>query len=269
MIQTQDPSSAWYILDVFHQVHGPFSSQDVRRLAAKNSNFYVGRQEMDEWHAVSSIPDFIEDDGPRIHKETLDTPHELQRALDELMGICKGIISDGVVTPQETVYLNNWLDKNRAISRSWPADVLCKRVGEVLADGRVDPEEQQELLELLQMVTGEAPQPSQAQKVASLIPYDNPEPDLVFNGRTFCLTGKFVYGTRAQCEHSLANMGSRCVSSPGLDCDYLVVGTLGHSDWVRSVHGKKIQKALELKKQGAVVAIVSEEWWTAHMVDWK
>ena len=69
------------------------------------------------------------------------------RATSELIGIAKGLIADGVVNEQESAFLVQWLEQNSTFD-SWPFDVINKRVGEMLADGKIDADERQELLSL-------------------------------------------------------------------------------------------------------------------------
>ncbi|HAW32731.1 MAG TPA: hypothetical protein DCY03_32270, partial [Planctomycetaceae bacterium] len=46
------------------------------------------------------------------------------RKIDELIGLCKGVLADGEVTQFEVEFLQNWLRNNQEISEHWPANVL-------------------------------------------------------------------------------------------------------------------------------------------------
>ena len=46
---------------------------------------------------------------------------------------------------------------------------------------------------------------------------------------------------------------------------YLLVGTVGSEEWLHSTHGTKIIRAVELKREGRPLAIVSERPWTATL----
>ena len=92
---------------------------------------------------------------------------------------------------------------------------------------------------------------------------DDPARDVVFEGRSFCFTGVFVYsgGGRSQCEAAVRVRGGYCYERPNRDLNYLVVGTFAEPAWAHRTYGRKIETALELKSAGARCKIISEELW--------
>ena len=82
-----------------------------------------------------------------------------------------------------------------------------------------------------------------------------------FEGKTFCLTGRFVFGTLRDCEETITDMSGSVVQSPSQETDYLVIGELGSPDWVHTTFGRSIERGVELKQQGFPIKIVSEEHW--------
>jgi NAD-dependent DNA ligase len=106
-------------------------------------------------------------------------------------------------------------------------------------------------------------------KASSQIPtskefLDKPAPDVVFQGRSFCFTGVFIYGggDRSQCEAAVRARGGYCYERPNRDLNYLVIGTLAEPAWAHKTYGRKIETALELKNAGANCKIISEKRWT-------
>jgi hypothetical protein len=93
---------------------------------------------------------------------------------------------------------------------------------------------------------------------------DNPAPEIVFEGRSFCFTGIFVFcdGDRNQCETAVRTRGGMCHSHPARDLSYLVVGSFAEPAWAFQSYGRKIETALELKSHGSNCKIISEEHWT-------
>ncbi len=79
------------------------------------------------------------------------------REVDELIGLCKGIVADGVINSEEALFLQDWLEHNRESRGVWPASVLYPRIQSMLADGTLDNEEERELLGLLVQVSGGNP----------------------------------------------------------------------------------------------------------------
>ena len=52
--------------------------------------------------------------------------------------------------------------------------------------------------------------------------------------------------------------GAETSSSVNKNVDYLVIGTLASSDWLYTSHGRKIEKALLLKREGNDILIITE-----------
>ena len=117
------------------------------------------------------------------------------RGISELIGIARGLVADGVVNELEADFLIRWLKENEHLT-CWPFDVLNKRVRAMLADGVIDAEEWQELLELLRDLIGGKPAAGKAVNFASALPLTQPAPDIIFAGKTFCFTGTFAFGQR-------------------------------------------------------------------------
>jgi len=97
------------------------------------------------------------------------------------------------------------------------------------------------------------------QILASEAPFDNPPPDVVFSGHSFCFTGKFDFGPRKECEHLITEKGGIAAKSVSEYLDFLVIGTQGSPVWKRGSYGRKIEKAIFLRRENARPAIVSEE----------
>ena len=207
------------------------------------------------------MPEPLNPDGQPLNRRYNDARLS-DRAIDELIGLSRGVIADGVVTQAEAEFLARWLDRNRHIQGEWPANVLYSRVREMLADGLLDSDEQHELLGLLSDITGEGESLQyDAQSLSTQLPLTQPPPQIVVPGNEFCLTGRFVHGTRKECEGEIVSRGGVTKKKPRQSTDYLVIGYLGSTDWIHSTHGRKIEYALELSSNGSPIALVSEQYW--------
>ena len=128
------------------------------------------------------------------------------RDVDELMGLCKGVLADGAVNVLEAKFLADWFERHRECALEWPANVLYQRLETMLRDGRLDLEEEKELLGVLINLTGGDASCLNAAALTIGLPIDNPAPSISFPSRKFCFTGKFLLGTRSKCLSFIENL---------------------------------------------------------------
>lgn len=187
------------------------------------------------------------------------------KTMETLLGICRGLIADNQLTDQEIVFLDTWLRDNEPLLHDWPASVIRERVNAILADGIITTEEADDLKDTLAALVGDTSLTAGAvSETATRLPVNSVR-TLPFEGRLFCLTGKFVYGTRQRCEQAVLDRGARVAAAITTNLDYLVIGTLASRDWAHTSYGRKIEKAVEYQQKGYPLLIVSEEDWTRHL----
>lgn len=183
----------------------------------------------------------------------------ITKSCTEMAGICKGLIADGQINQAEAEYLYNWLQANPEMAENFPGNIVATRLAGMLEDGRLDEEESAELLEMLRDLTGEKGQCGKGAATTSLA-YDTPQPKLDIEGQTFCLTGTFLSGERANISAQLENMGAIVVKHvTKIKPCCLVVGTLVTEAWKYSTHGRKLEAAVQYRDSGCPVCIISED----------
>ncbi|HAO92948.1 MAG: hypothetical protein A2X93_08465 [Deltaproteobacteria bacterium GWC2_56_8] len=198
------------------------------------------------------------------------------RTIDELIGLCKGIQADGILHDEEVKFLARWLEENFSTIEVWPVSILAERINKIMKDGIVDDDEKNDLVELLSEITGYRSGHENVNKstgeiienltnASSLLPLDKPAPNVVFENKLFCLTGKFFYGSRKKCEEDIAKRGGKIQSSPNKETTYIVIGLLGSSDWKHSTYGTKIEYGIQLKEKGSPLSIISEGHWAKYI----
>ena len=188
-----------------------------------------------------------------------------ERMIDELIGLCRGVLFDGAVSELEASALLRWMEANREISQQWPANILYRRISRMMADGLLDPEEQRELIEALIGLTGAPAADASVKSGSTALPLCAPLPIVNFPGKLFCFTGKFASGTRAQVQEAVIALGAAVKDSPTNKTNYLVIGSIGSADWIHSTHGRKIEKAVALRTDGKPIHIIAEEYWAKCM----
>jgi NAD-dependent DNA ligase len=185
--------------------------------------------------------------------------------LDELMGICRGVLADGTLVIEEARYVLDWLERNSAARETFVGRELHAMLLRSLEKGVLMPEHEEALVTLLMKIIGGTPADPSAASMSSSVPLDDPPPAVRFADRAFCFTGKFGYGTRDECQKAVLSLGGSVHDNPKLGTDYLVIGDIGSRDWAHSAMGRKIERAVQLRENGQPIGIVGEAIWAAAM----
>ena len=97
------------------------------------------------------------------------------------------------------------------------------------------------------------------------LPLDVPCPTFEWTGAVFVFTGKFAFGTRADCQRQVSKLGAFCEDNLTKRTTYLVIGTFGSRDWVHTSFGRKIQKAVQFRAGSKLPMIVGEDQWAISL----
>lgn len=189
--------------------------------------------------------------------------NNVAKAIDQLTGICTGILADGVVSPKEVEFFASWVQKFAPLEPIWPFTDILKRVGKIFVDGRASEDECEELRGVMEALCGYTIQAAPAETYSTTLPLNNPLPDpVIFKERVFNITGKFAFGTRKKVTEVIEGAGGKALdSSPTRDSHYLIIGLFASRDWAHTSHGRKIERAVELRDSNSGIAIISEEHW--------
>jgi NAD-dependent DNA ligase len=197
-------------------------------------------------------------------RQALRYRNEFKQSAGLLVGIITGLIADGVLNDNEVRFLGEWLAAHDEVAYEWPGDIILARVREILADGVITEEERTHLLAILRDVVGDSQQSLASAGHVTDLAFDDLDA-IAFQGIGFCLTGNFVYAPRQVCEAKTAERGGFVRGGMSRKVRYLVVGSLGSPEWKHGSFGTKIEKAVQLKRDGADIAIVREDIWAASL----
>lgn len=189
--------------------------------------------------------------------------NELTQATGLLTGIAAGLVADRVLNDEEIRFLHGWLAAHDELACAWPGDIVFARVRSVMADGIITEGERAHLIQTLQDLIGKPDTLTAAVHVTELA-FDD-VPTIEFTGQAFCLTGNFVYAPRDVCEHETARRGGILKSGVSKKVRYVVAGSLGSQEWKYGSWGTKIDKAMQLKREGAPILVVREDQWAAAL----
>jgi len=210
---------------------------------------------------VLTIPKDEHGQPKRLFKPNFE--NNVSKAIDQLSGICSGILADGIVTDAEAQFFAEYVRKFAAFEPVWPFTDVLARVERIFTDGVCDDEEREELKHVMEALCGHAEQCSPSDTYSATLPLDSPLPNpVVFPDHSFIITGRFAYGTRRKVFGRISDLGGFADDSPATrETNYLVIGTFASRDWANTNYGRKIEHAVELRESGSGICIISEEHW--------
>jgi hypothetical protein len=103
------------------------------------------------------------DTNPKILKDPNGQPRRLfkfnhennvSKAIDQLSGICAGILADGVVCDKEAFFFKEWVEKYAELEPVYPFTEILKRIHRIFSDGVIDAAEKEELSDIMRQITG-------------------------------------------------------------------------------------------------------------------
>ncbi|AXO79200.1 hypothetical protein DZC78_01980 [Olleya aquimaris] len=183
--------------------------------------------------------------------------------LQTLQGICHGILADGIINEKEVRDLEKWLDNNTHLSTYYPYDEIRSLMLSIVSDGIIEEEEILILKAYLnQFVNIEnkeiAKQIDQDTADINISGHCTSEPNIDFDGKTFCVTGVLKSGNRSELENLISDLGGIPTRTVTKKTDYLIVGDNGNPAWAFACYGRKVEKALEMRKGGHQICLVHE-----------
>lgn len=186
---------------------------------------------------------------------------KLDKGVELLLGLVTGMLADGHLNDLEIKFLNAWLTEHDDVAAVWPGNVVAKLVSDILADGTVTESEHDRLIKMLTDLTGNNfVQTGSVTAEVMMLPVDEQCP-VSLRDANLCLTGEFLFGTRAKCEEVAGLAGAVSYGTVTKKITYLVIGTNVSPNWVHTSYGRKIQQAVGLQQAGHPIKIISERRW--------
>ncbi|MBI1389264.1 MAG: NAD-dependent DNA ligase [bacterium] len=182
--------------------------------------------------------------------------------IQRLNAVLGGITADGVITEAELYGLSDWLSDHDHLKTCWPYEEIESLITGVLSDKKIDPVEQKLLKEfflefttILDNRTIVNPPMVSDGNVTGLCAVC---PEITFSERSFCLTGASSKYSRSEFSEKIQRLGGRVVNSVSAKLHYLIIGADGNPCWAYACYGRKVEKAVELRKNGAHLLLVHE-----------
>jgi len=185
------------------------------------------------------------------------------KGLQSLMGILSGLVCDDHLNDDEIRYLRTWLKENDGLADVYPANIVHRRVHEILTDDVITDEERKHLTKELQILTGNNFIETGAALPEHIANIFDDDPHVIFEDNIFVFTGEFLWGTRNECHREIEKRGGTSKNSITNETNYLVIGSMASPDWITANFGRKIQKAAEMAQSGEYqISIIREVDWS-------
>ena len=182
--------------------------------------------------------------------------------LQRLHAMLGGIVSDGRISEDELRGLSAWVQDHEHLKTCWPYDEIDSLIVGVMKDKKIDSQEQEllksffsEFIGILDDRTITSPVVSEGLSIVGLCSVC---PEIRFNGSTFCFTGASSKYTRKELSATVERLGATFAPNVNKSVNYLIIGAEGNPCWAYACYGRKVEKAVELRKAGLHVLLIHE-----------
>ena len=191
--------------------------------------------------------------------------------LQQLEGILHGIVSDGIISEEEIDNLYDWLEENADLEKRYPFDEVYSLLVAAKEDKKISDDEKNMLkaffltfVDTTESYNVHSDDVLDIQKKYSIGGICALCPEIEFLNKTFCFTGVSKKATRTEIATIVENAGGKYIDNVSEKTDYLIVGAGGNPCWAYSCYGRKVEKAMTLRKKGKSITIVHEnDFWDA------
>ncbi|WP_295585541.1 BRCT domain-containing protein [uncultured Oscillibacter sp.] len=188
-----------------------------------------------------------------------------------LSGMIHGIMADGELSDREIQALKSWMSANAFLAGTYPFDEINSLLCAVLDDNVITTEEREQLMaffgniiefkDSFNLNEGDFKALQEKYSIGGVCAVC---PEISFENKVFCFTGESYRAKRNVMADAVRAFGGIARSTVSAKTDYLVVGNAGNPCWAYACYGRKIEEAMQLRKDGAKVIIVNEtDFWDA------
>lgn len=181
--------------------------------------------------------------------------------VQRLLGFCHGVMADGVLSDAEIRALAEWVGDNGHLAGIYPWDELVSILTDALADDVIEEHERNYLMAFLNdlITLADETQADQLNEVTKNTPVRGIcalDPEIEIIGKTYVITGDCSHCSRLELKALIVDQGGRVTGSISGKTDFLIVGDEGSEAWTYACYGRKIEKAIERRKEGQAITIV-------------
>lgn len=190
-------------------------------------------------------------------------------SLQFLTGLIHGILADGEISDEEIHKLKEWIRANDYLTGCYPFDEIESLLLTILADGEVSDDERNILKAFLSNFVDlrvsynlHEPEINKLKEQYSIGGICAICQEIDFEDNLFCFTGQSARAKRNDIADIIQAHGGRFSNNVSNKTRYLIVGNEGNPCWAFSCYGRKIEDAVNRRKNGQKLTIVNElDFW--------
>lgn len=190
-------------------------------------------------------------------------------SIQQLQGILHGMLADNVISESEIIQLSKWMEDREFLKGTYPFDEIDSLLVSVKEDGIITDDEKNMLMAFFSNFIDtrisyninkeEMDVLQQKYSVGGICAVC---PEISFVGKTFSFTGTSTQAKRSEIAELVVQKGGIFNNNVTLKTDYLIVGCEGNPCWAFSCYGRKVEKAVQLRKAGSKIFIIHEnDFW--------
>lgn len=132
----------------------------------------------------------LDEDG-QPNNQAFNWDRRLDRGMDELIGIARGVLADGCLVVQDARFLFDWLKRNEPVRQDFFGKTIYDSLRKALEDNELSAEEEDALIGLLLRFVGPSSEElPEASCYSTSLPLDDPPPVVNLAAKSFCFTGR-------------------------------------------------------------------------------
>ena len=183
--------------------------------------------------------------------------------IQTLHGILHGILADNHISIEELTHLQIWLNEHDNLEGIYPYDEINSLIYSIIKNNYITNEEENllkayfsQFVDLNINIDKNLLKTLNTQGICML------NPKIHLKNSLFCFTGKSSRCQRKEIAKLIEKNGGLFNDRIVNDTNYLIVGNEGNPDWAYACYGRKIERAIKLRKEGNPIKIINElDFW--------